>query len=1424
MKVKALPSIAALLAVGGLAHAQEAPAAPGDDLPCKPGVIRPRPAVTPPKGPSKEILDREREVAALRRVVDSYRERVDDAVRTAYRREREAVRRKFITRIVPAEESERTRRLEAIAAFRAFLEKRGGSLGAAPEGTAEATFRLAELLFEDATDRQMVALRVWNTENERHRESPKTPEPRPDYREAVAAYRNVVRTYPSFPRRDAALYMIAFCLGEQGEARASRDAFEDLAKSDSEYRAEAWLRVGEYHFDRNEHDDAIDAYRRAAELGAGPYYDKALYKLAWSYYRRGARPDGGRNQASAWAEAANAFAELVEVAPDSPLRAEALQYLAIIYADHGGLPAVKAAVAGKPWADEVIESLASLWFEQGNWADAASTYELAMTARPDHDDAPLWANRRILALGRLGEDTEREVARAREELHRTYGPGSVWQARKAAKPSVVLAADAVSEPALLAAALWRHGEAQWSRAEFDYSYAAGLYDEYLRRYPGRPVAYDIAFYRAECLYFASRFEEAAQAYGTVLEFTTEGQWHAEAAFSRFKAREGLVALRSLEAPPAADAATKPIPDAMRALAQAAEDFTCIAPTDWRVPEALFRDAQIQYAHGRLRAARVRAEAVIAAAPREDFAAHSTTLAVDTWRLEGRVDRAEADARRYAALAPGRTPATVKATREALGRVAAEAGFLVAKSLADGGQHRAAAEKYLAVAAIAPEAGLGALAPRALFAAGESYESAGLAVQAAKAFGELAARHSGDSLSSAAAFRRARNLALALDVETAARAYSSFVIEHPFSDDASAAAWNAALLWDATGRRLEAAAAYERFADGSAANPQEKAAAWVAAGEALFAAGKLSAAARDFELVTSSGDAPDPLRVQALAGLAKVARAQKKAADAHAVHAVDLQVDLAAAGRSTPEAARAAAEAALAAAETVYRTFEAAPVSGRDPAKVQAAVQAKHQLLMRAREAYLAIASLGDPDATTQSLHRIGEGYAALASAVRALPSESIPRESTAAALDQKALAALERNLELASQARLATAWTAKSRRMLARLAPARWPAVRDDAVGMPEHDVWAMPPMLGRSSLLASNAPLGAPAAASDRAAVAQRDGDLDALRAIERELAETAARIPEGAPARDAAVVWNDLGVVRDALADRAGAADAFRAALAADPSLSEAAIGLSAQLARAADAAPAISFARAWLAEHPADAGVRVNLSGALRRKGDAPAALAMAVEALAGDAREGRALRAAVVSALQAKRPALALFAARQGLSSKDAESLLTLGLVLRGDVARPLARETGCAILIEGSQLHPRHARLAHAAGVARLADGDAEGAAALLERASKTSADPDAWAALAAARRALKELPAAMQAANRALELDPTHTGALRTLGLAAWDAGDLAAAEDALTRHTAATATKRDPADPVPGWLAEVRDLRKAAPAPAVPGKEAPTP
>src|SRR3954453_17203288 len=56
-------------------------------------------------------------------------------------------------------------------------------------------------------------------------------------------------------------------------------------KKESRFLPEAWTRIGEFHFDNSELELAIAAYNRVLEFKDSPYFDKALYKLAWSFYR-----------------------------------------------------------------------------------------------------------------------------------------------------------------------------------------------------------------------------------------------------------------------------------------------------------------------------------------------------------------------------------------------------------------------------------------------------------------------------------------------------------------------------------------------------------------------------------------------------------------------------------------------------------------------------------------------------------------------------------------------------------------------------------------------------------------------------------------------------------------------------------------------------------------------------------------------------------------------------------------------------------------------------------------------------------------------------------------------------------------------------------------------------------------------------------
>ena len=66
-------------------------------------------------------------------------------------------------------------------------------------------------------------------------------------------------------------------------------------RKESKFMPEAWTRIGEFHFDNpNELRFAIAAFRKVLTFKDSPYYDRALYKLAWSYYRDNRFPEAVR--------------------------------------------------------------------------------------------------------------------------------------------------------------------------------------------------------------------------------------------------------------------------------------------------------------------------------------------------------------------------------------------------------------------------------------------------------------------------------------------------------------------------------------------------------------------------------------------------------------------------------------------------------------------------------------------------------------------------------------------------------------------------------------------------------------------------------------------------------------------------------------------------------------------------------------------------------------------------------------------------------------------------------------------------------------------------------------------------------------------------------------------------------------------------
>ncbi len=257
-------------------------------------------------------------------------------------------------------------RREAIARLETFIFRHRDH----DRYTPDAMFRLAELYYEDTIASYNRAsdnfTREMNLYNRGKLLDPPT-DARRDFSRSIALYKYLhwvpdgtpmeglsgklsglvlEKRWPNHSLSDAAMYLQGFCEYEMRESDprfeqksvVTLSALEDHYPK-SKYVSEAWLRVGEIHFDDNEYEKAAAAYERAAmkakELGDNGNYSLAMYKLGWSNF-----------QLYRYSEAVKWFQQLIEfedevaaAAEKAPkekqpkkkgfdLRKEAIEYLA----------------------------------------------------------------------------------------------------------------------------------------------------------------------------------------------------------------------------------------------------------------------------------------------------------------------------------------------------------------------------------------------------------------------------------------------------------------------------------------------------------------------------------------------------------------------------------------------------------------------------------------------------------------------------------------------------------------------------------------------------------------------------------------------------------------------------------------------------------------------------------------------------------------------------------------------------------------------------------------------------------------------------------------------------------------------------------------------------------------------------------------
>ncbi|WP_224368734.1 tetratricopeptide repeat protein [Hyalangium versicolor] len=762
-----------------------------------------------------------------------FRREVQLLVERKYEEKRNGLGASYEKLIGELEIKERKERLDAIARFEEFLRR----YPLEPRYSPDVMFRLAELYYERSSDEHLAAMREHEEKLKALPEGADAPpEPEASFAPSIAIYTRLINDFPKYRLNDAVWYLLGYCMEKQGQFDESRATYEELIARypTSRFATEAWVRIGEYWFDSYSDPMALtkaaEAYEAATKDKTHPLYDKALYKLGWTYYRMD-RFDEAVDRFLALADFYEAQKEAKgDEAGGGDLREEALQYVAVSLADDtwGGLPKAQALFAQRgprPYEADIYRRLGNIWFDQTNHTAAIEAYRLVLQKEPLAPDAPQIQQKIVQAYER-DRKMDESYAEA-ERLATAYAPGSDWYKDHQSEPDVLATADDLAEKSLYRTALYHHQQAQafkkdgkYDQALVGYQVAARAYGAYLDRFPRTKSSYEMRYYYAECLYNSFQFALAAKSYEEVRDSRLDNRFLSEAAFSAVLSWQKQLAedvkagkakeykpLRSAERPAGEVVQVIPLVEPEPQLVAASDAYVAVLPKDEKSPGIAYQAAELYYSHNDFPEARKRFEQIVKSYPKHEVARFSTNLIVESFLIDKDWRSVESVAGRLADNKDVIDPSTD--LYKSLVKFKLGGRFNLAQELMDQQKYEEAAAKFIELVDEAPRH---EFADKALNNAAVCYEKSLRFDSALKLYERIYREYPTSTLADAALFRVAVNAENSYDFDKAVVSYQKLVKDYPASKDREAALYNSARLLEGQQRYADAAAAFLRYAD------------------------------------------------------------------------------------------------------------------------------------------------------------------------------------------------------------------------------------------------------------------------------------------------------------------------------------------------------------------------------------------------------------------------------------------------------------------------------------------------------------------------------------------------------------------------------------------------------------------------------------
>jgi TolA-binding protein len=1043
------------------------------------GVVR-RHEARPPVSAEQARGELEESVRRWEEEARAFRGEVHQIVQKKFDDRRRFLADNYEQAIRDLEALERNEREAAIVRFEEFLSRYPDD----PQYTPDAMFRLAELYYEKANDDFDVALEVHRREAREAVAEGRDPPPEPvkSYAPSIALYQQLITGFPDYRFVHGMYYLLAYCLGEMGQGEEAQVAYRTLIERfpQSPFVPEAWVRLGDWHFDEVRAGalrDAAAAFSRMHDFPAHPLYARAVYKLGWTFYRL----DDFENAVESFTRLLDHYVALSRKTGEKPsgdVWPEAVQYTAISFADEtwGGVARAKAffeAKGRRPYEAEVYARLGDVYFDETKYALAVEAYQEVLRADPLSPDAPKVQAKIVLAWSK--DRRFDEEAAERERLVATYAEGTAWWKKNSGDPDLVAVVRELSEKSLLRAASFHHAQAQAHKADgrleaavAAYRTAARAYGDYLARFPHSKQAYELSYNYADCLYNALEFDGAARVYAAVRDDPADDRYEAEAALSAVISWEGEITrlvrqgeleerkvLLSTDRGEREFLGAEPVPYAYVHLVRDSDVLLARHPDHEKGAAIAYKTGEVFYRYGDFDEARCRLEEVVARWPRTEVARFAANLVIESYLTTKDWAAVEEASARLQSAEVAKDPAL----HTTLQKFKLGGRFKRAVQLMDAKAWEDAARLFLALVAEEPAH---EFADEALYNAASCYEGARRFESALRLYERLPGEYPASPLADEALFRVGWNAENTYEFEKAVERYMALVRDYPKSKHRKDALYNAARSLENLQRYAEAAAAFAAYANAypdaedaartlfHAALVHEKTQDWKQQIAALREFVKRFSRSKEHELVVQAH-----LKIalaNAQLGDEKATRAGYKAALAEF------------AGRglrpeASPRAAAAAAEARFRLAEYDFDRYDRIALPGTtDTRKLKKALQAKLAEAKKVAPQYDEVMRFKRPDWILAAFYRKAFLLERLAQTIYDAP---IPPEfkrkgaeeylaayqdalaAAAQPFEDQAVGVYVQAIEAARRLHVKNEWTRKIGESLARYRPREYPILKE---------------------------------------------------------------------------------------------------------------------------------------------------------------------------------------------------------------------------------------------------------------------------------------------------------------------------------------------------------------------------------------------